>query len=180
MKERLLIAALCIAALCPAVATAQTHSAERCLGVWEGKMLIYRESKVIETVPIKLTVARAKTAGDFTWKTEYFSPTRPMTQDYVLRVKDLEKGVYVTDEGGGVELADYLHGDKLYNVFEVQGVMLTATYELRGEELIFEVTSGKKLPDEKAGVVNYSVVNLQRAVLKRASAGKVETSPKSL
>lgn len=70
---------------------------------------------------------------------------------------------------GGIELINYLHADKLYNVFETAGVMLTASYELRGKELIFEVSSGRKL-EEKQGIVNYSVPNLQRAVLKRTKA----------
>lgn len=147
-------------------ANAQANFAERCLGVWEGKMLIYSNLIVKDTVPIKLTVARTAIKDDYIWKTEYLSATRPMTKDYLLRVKDLEKGVYVTDEGGGVELLNYLHADKLYSVFETAGVMLTASYELRGKELIFEVTSGKKL-EVKQGVVNYSVPNLQRAVLRR-------------
>lgn len=148
------------------ITSAQTNFAERCLGVWEGTMLIYSNSIVKDTVRIKLTVARTAIKDDYIWKTEYLSATRPMTKDYVLRVKDLEKGVYVTDEGGGVELINYLHADKLYNVFETAGIMLTASYELRDKELIFEVTSGKKL-EEKQGVVNYSVPNLQRAVLRR-------------
>lgn len=169
MNNRLLIVALCFAALCPIVSTAQTNFAERCLGVWEGKMLIYSNGVVKDAVPVKLTVAKTKTPGDYTWRTDYLSPTRPMTKDYVLRVKDLDKGVYITDEGGGVELINYLHADKLYNVFETAGVMLTASYELRGKELIFEVTSGRKL-EEKQGVVNYSVPNLQRAVLTRSKA----------
>ena len=145
---------------------AQTNFADKCLGVWNGTMQIYRHGELKDTVKVKLTVAKTATAGDYTWKTEYLSPTRPMTKDYILRVKDAAKGIYVTDEGGGVELDNYLFGDKLYNVFEVQGVTLTATYELRGKDLIFEVTSGKKSGEAK-GVTNYSVDNLQRVVFKK-------------
>lgn len=150
-----------------ALSFGQTNFPERVLGVWEGKMLIYNNGVIKDTVQVKFTVARTKTDGDYTWKMEYFSPTRPMTKDYILRVKDAAKGIYVTDEGGGVELYDHNHGDKLYSVFETGGVLLTASYELRGKELIFEVTSGRAQGEAKNGITNYSVPNVQRVVLKK-------------
>jgi hypothetical protein len=73
---------------------------------------------------------------------------------------------YVTDEGNGIELMDYYFNNKLYSVFETHGVMLTSSYELQGNQLIFEVSSGKKL-DENKEVNNYSVLNLQRVIFKR-------------
>lgn len=148
-------------------ATAQSSFPERVLGEWEGKMLIYSNGVVKDVVPVKFTAARTKTAGDYTWRMEYLSPTRPMTKDYILRVKDAEKGIYITDEGGGVELFDHHHGDKLYSVFETGGIMLTASYEIRGKELIFEVTSGRSNGESKNGITNYAVPNVQRAVLRR-------------
>ena len=45
--------------------------------------------------------------------------------------------------------------------------MLTSSYELQGDQLIFEVTSGRKIED-KNEVTNYSVLNLQRVVFKNA------------
>ncbi len=148
------------------LAGAQTNFAEKCLGVWEGTMKIYAAGALKDTVKVRLTVAKTAKPDEYAWKTEYFSPTRPVVKDYRLRVDDAAKGVYVTDEGDGVELVNYLFEDKLYNVFEVQGIVLTAVYELRGAELIFEVTSGKKLNETK-GVTNFSVGNLQRVVFKK-------------
>ncbi len=46
--------------------------------------------------------------------------------------------------------------------------MLTSSYELHGDELIFEVTSGKKIEDRKE-VTNYSVLSLQRVVFRRGN-----------
>jgi hypothetical protein len=45
-------------------------------------------------------------------------------------------------------------------------VLLTYSHELQGDQLIFEVTSGKKL-DVNKEVNNYSVLNLQRVVFKK-------------
>lgn len=140
---------------------------DRCLGAWEGMMHIYSKGSLKDSVKIKFTVAKIQGTDSWTWKTEYLSPTRPMVKDYVLRLVDKEKSSYVTDEGGGLVLNDYLFGDKLYNIFEVQGITLTSTYELVGNNLIFEVTSGKELPEKAQDVTNFSVDNLQRAVMRR-------------
>lgn len=140
---------------------------EKCLGIWKGTMEIYSRGEIKDRVDVRLTVARTKTPSDFTWRTEYLSRTRPMTKDYVMRVLDVAKGLYETDEGEGLKLTEYLFGNKLFNVFEVQGVMLTSSYELREDELIFEVTSGKKVGTVAGGVTNFSVDNLQRVVFKR-------------
>ncbi len=139
---------------------------DRAVGTWEGMMYIHKDGAIRDSVAIRLTVTKGTTPGTWPWKTEYLSATMPMTKDYTLRLTDAAKQTYVTDEGGGIELVDYLFGDKLYCVFETHGVTLTSSYEFRDGNLIFEVTSGKKLPGGSE-VINYSVTNLQRAVLKR-------------
>ncbi len=49
---------------------------------------------------------------------------------------------------------------------EKQGILLTSTYEWLGNQIIFEVTSGKELQTTN-GVKSYSVLNLQKAVLRK-------------
>jgi hypothetical protein len=144
---------------------AQHNYIKTCEGTWKGIMHIYRHGALRDSVAITLTIAPKAEAGVWTWRTEYHSTKMPMTKDYVLRVKDAAKKIYVTDEGGGLELTTYQQGAKLYNVFETAGVMLTSTYECLGKRIIFEVTSGKKEAGGHAEVVNFSVDNLQRAVL---------------
>ncbi|WP_206445595.1 hypothetical protein [Spirosoma sordidisoli] len=136
-------------------------------GTWAGTMHIYRQQALVDSVPVRLTIKPSDKPGVLTWRTDYLSPKQPMTKDYTLVTKDAAKGIYITDEGGGTVLTNYLFGNKLFNVFEVQGILLTATYELRGNELIFEVTSGKKLADPANGVSSYAVDNLQRVVFRK-------------
>jgi hypothetical protein len=140
---------------------------EKCLGTWEGNMKIYSRGVLKDSVDVRLTVTHTKTANAWTWKTEYLSPIQPMTKDYILRLPEPEKNKYITDEGDGVELTGYLFGNKLYDMFETHGVFLTSSYELVGNELIFEVTSGKKEPVTHPEINNYSVDNLQRVVFRR-------------
>ena len=140
---------------------------DRCLGIWKGMMHIQKDGNIRDSVEVVLTVAKTQDSSAWTWKTEYLSKTMPIVKDYRLRLKNKEKNQYCTDEGEGLELLDYLFGNKLYCVFETGGVMLTSSYELLGDELIFEVTSGKKQPVTHPEVTNYSVSNLQRVVFKR-------------
>jgi hypothetical protein len=146
---------------------AQSLFPDRCLGVWKGTMHIYAYGTLKDSVEVRLTVARTTAPDAWTWKTEYLSEKLPAVKDYVVRLKDREKNLYVTDEGEGLELTDYLVGNKMYSVFETEGILLTSSYELRGQELIFEVSSGKKEPASHPSVTNYSVRNLQRVVFRR-------------
>lgn len=147
-------------------AFSQDFFPDRCLGQWQGTMHIYYAGHLRDSVPIRFTVAPIDSVS-WTWRTEYLSEKLPMTKDYILRIKDKQRQIYVTDEGDGIELSDYLFGNKLYSVFETEGILLTASYELRGGELIFEVTSGKIADNSTTGVQSHPVSSVQRAVLKR-------------
>jgi hypothetical protein len=147
-------------------ATSQDFFPDRCLGQWQGTMHIYFAGQLRDSVSVRFTVAPIDSVS-WTWRMEYLSDKLPMTKDYVLRIKDKQRQVYVTDEGDGIELQDYLFGNKLYSVFETGGILLTASYEWRGDELIFEVTSGKKADSAAAEVQSHPVSSVQRAVLRR-------------
>jgi hypothetical protein len=147
---------------------AQTLFPEKCLGVWHGMMHIYNQGILRDSVKVKFTVAKTAEANAWTWKMEYLSEKMPMVKDYVLKLKDKEKGIYSTDEGGGLELMDYQFGNKLYSVFEVNGVLLTASYEwIDKSNLVFEVTSGKKGESPVKDITNFSVANVQRVVMRK-------------
>ena len=145
---------------------AQENFANKCVGKWEGMMYIYGKGQLRDSVPVELLVQKTNQDTVWKWKTSYLSKTMPAVKDYNLILKDVKSQTYATDEGGGIELMDYQFNNKLYSVFETHGVMLTSSYELLGNQLIFEVSSGKKLDDNKE-VNNYSVLNLQRVVFKR-------------
>jgi hypothetical protein len=151
---------------------AQMTFGDKCLGNWEGTMYIYGKGQLRDSVPVQLTVQKTASPDTWTWKTSYLSKTQPMVKDYKLVLKDAVTNSYVTDEGDGIILKDYLFNNKLYNVFETQGIFLTSSYELIGEQLIFEVSSGKKLEEENKSVTNYSVTSLQRVIFR-----KIKTSP---
>ena len=124
---------------------AQAHFPDQCIGTWEGMMHIYSQGQLRDSVKIRFTVAKLDEPNSWTWKKEYRSPTRPMTKDYILRLNDEATKRYVTDEQNDIYLNEYLFDNKLYSIFETGGYLLTSSYELRGDQLIFEVTSGTKV-----------------------------------
>ncbi|UCE93666.1 MAG: hypothetical protein JSV73_12855 [Flavobacteriaceae bacterium] len=139
---------------------------EKCLGVWEGMMYIFNQGSLRDSVKVKFTAAKTDIKGNFVWKTEYLSPTRPMVKDYKLVVDDPERGFYFLDEGDGVKLRMYNLNNKLYSLFKVNDIYLTSSTELFDDRMVFEVTSGKE-EGEIQGVKNYSFLNVQRVELRR-------------
>jgi hypothetical protein len=146
---------------------AQHPFVEQCLGKWKGMMYMYNYGTLKDSVSVELTVATTKDPNTWIWKTEYISPKLPMVKDYLLRVKDKEKNIYVTDEGNNLLLDNYLIGNKMYSIFETHDILLTSTSELRDNTLIFEVTSGRKQPNSHPEVSNYAANNVQRVVFKK-------------
>ena len=135
------------------------------LGVWRGTLYIYSPGALQDSTQTQLTIATTTDSSAWTWKTEYFTPKAPVVKDYVLRKKDGEHH-YVIDEGDGIVLDTYRLGNQLLSTFEVQGALLTSRYRREGDQLTFEITSAKPL-DTTQGVTSYSVISLQRAVLRR-------------
>jgi hypothetical protein len=84
---------------------AQSPFADNCIGTWKGVMYISKNGIVKDSVSVRLTVGKHKDAAAWSWKTEYLSEKMPVTKDYVLRLKDAEKNIYATDEGGGNRIA---------------------------------------------------------------------------
>ena len=145
---------------------AQERFGDKCIGKWEGTMYIYGKGQLRDSVLVELDVQKTNQPNIWSWKTSYLSKTMPMVKDYKLVLKDSATQTYATDENNGIELMNYYFNNKLYSVFETHGVMLTSSYELKDNQLIFEVSSGKKIEGNNE-VVNYSVINLQKVVFNR-------------
>ena len=96
-------------------------------------MYIWSRGTVVDSVEVKLTILKnSESPKRWIWKTEYLSESMPVIKDYQLVERDSLRGLYGTDEGDGIELKNYLFGNKLYSAFDVDGIMLTSSYELIG------------------------------------------------
>jgi len=138
-------------------------------GKWKGTLIIWKENKIVDSVPTELTIKTIIKDSVWQWKTEYISAIMPVTKDYSLRVVDKQKGIYITDEGDGIELMNYGFGNKLYSNFETSGVLLSSYYEWIGNDIVFEIASGKKIETMSINteVTNFSVRNLQKVIFKK-------------
>jgi len=115
---------------------------QKCEGKWEGVMYIYSGGVLRDSVRVEFNVAK-ESDSTWKWRTDYLSPKTPITKDYRLKMKTAN--TYIIDEGDGIELLNYVSANKMYSLFETEGIYITAVYELRGDELLFEVTSSHKL-----------------------------------
>lgn len=140
---------------------------EKCSGIWSGKMYIFNQGKVADSVDIRLTIEKSD-KNNYIWKTEYLSPKYPLVKDYLMKLPQDGSNKFMLDEGDGIVLVGYLFGNKMYFVFETSGILLTSSYELINDQLVFEVSSGSKIEEsETKEVMNYTVKNIQRVVLQK-------------
>ncbi len=140
--------------------------AEQCIGIWKGTMQLYAKSSLVDSVPVIMTLKRQSDTA-WIWRTEYVSDKMPMVKDYVLRLKDRRSQIYITDEGNGVELLAFLYDNRLIGIFETEGVLLTSSYQINQQNLIFEVTAGKKTEGLQKEVENYTISSYQKVILNR-------------
>ena len=130
-------------------------------------MYIHKLGNVIDSFPCVLTINTLKPDSVWQWKTEFLSPKMPVVKDYLLKLKDAARGVYITDEGEGIELLNYVFGNKMFSQFETSGFFLTATYEWVGDEIIYELTSASKVKRPFNDVINYNISTLQKVIFKK-------------
>jgi hypothetical protein len=141
----------------------QQDFGSRCIGNWKGIMHIYSQGLLVDSVPATLDVQQENDTL-FTWKIGYLSEKSPLIKDYALIYKG--ENHYQIDEGNGIKIDAYLFVNRLVSVFETEGILLTSTYEVRENELYFEVTSGTKEKSD-AQVQSYRVGFLQNIRFKK-------------
>jgi hypothetical protein len=144
------------------------------LGIWKGKLLIYKGENVTNTIEMSVEHLPTDTAGVYIWSIIYGTEDTGK-RPYYLRTVDATKGHYQIDEKNGIVLDSYFVGGKLVSHFLVQGNRLTTSYELVGEEMIFEVIVTKEekptitgdIGPEIPPVTSYLVSGYQKAILKK-------------
>lgn len=130
-------------------------------------MSVYYHGKIVDSVDVRMTIAKIPDSLQWSWKTEYLSEKYPITKDYKLILEDASSNKFNLDENNGIYLYSYVFGNKMYSNFEVEGIYLTSVYTISKDVLIFEITSGKDLGTSGNDIRNYSVQNLQKSILKK-------------
>lgn len=104
-------------------------------GQWRGTLTI---AGAAQTIPMGLDIEPIEGRDALAWRIIYGEGSSRQVRDYELLPGDAP-GRFVIDEKNGILLDARLEGGVLVSAFEVQGNTLVARYELRGEELRYEI-----------------------------------------
>ncbi len=152
---------------------------ESWFGEWTGKLEIFNNKGLSQSVPMTCVMSPTDTAGVFNWNIIYGEDRVKGLRPYLLRTIDATKGHYLCDEMNTIKMESYLLGNKLFCNYTVAGNWITSIYEKQNADtMIFEIIFGKekavsesgglKVKEEEIPVVKaFPVVIHQKAVLTR-------------
>ena len=151
---------------------------ESWLGNWVGDLKIYRENKLVQTIPMELELGAIDTSDNYVWAIIYGEDKEAGRRSYELEIINAQKGLYRIDEKNSIKLEAFLFGNKLYSQFSVMESQLLCTYEKVDDKLIFEIASGSvnpvsitggKIVDEEEipEVKTFPINVIQKAILIR-------------
>lgn len=136
-------------------------------GIWRGKLEIYHSTSIVQEVPVQLSIIRSDSTNDWIWRTEYFSVQNPIVKDYRMKIHESKPGVFLMDEGDGIQLLHYRFANQLVCFFQTDGISIFSTYEIVADRLIFELFSGKLVGSGHELVQNSEMNVLQKVVYTR-------------
>lgn len=152
------------------ISQAQSSFLQPFEGNWKGELEIIGSRRQVQRVPMHLEIKKLSDSLWF-WKTTYVSEN-PVIKDYTMRLQSEEEGKYMLDEGDGILIHMNRLGEKLYALFDVEGSILSCTYEIKEGILFYEIVSGPSKPASNTktknganGVNSYAMRFLQRAAL---------------
>ncbi len=138
-------------------------------GDWRGTLVIDGPTGKPTEVQMGLKIEPIEGTREYAWVITYGAGDKAQVRDYKLLPDGDKPGRFKIDERNGIVLSARLSGGVLYSTFETGGALLTARYELRGDAIVFEITSNQKAEKTGGGKVqDYAATAVQRAALKRA------------
>ena len=168
--------------LCASLTTlAQTDSLPRFpqdfVGDWAGTLEVFNPEGRQMTVPMELLIQPVNDTL-YTY-TIVYGDRETGTRGYYIHPGPEGPHHWVCDERNGILLDGYYLGGVYASTFTVMGNYLISTIELREEELIYTIVSGREAPVRTSGgkvvegeeippVNAYSVRGFQRSVLRRS------------
>ena len=148
-------------------------------GSWHGTLEIFNGRGKVQSVPMWVEIHKidTSTTGRYTFGLIYGSKEQD-DRPYELVPVAPDKGLWKIDEKNSIVMESFLYGPKFLCWFVVQGNRVLCTYELRGDELLFEIYSGleasvsstgktKQGEEEIPEVKTFPFSVFQRAVLKK-------------
>ncbi len=145
------------------------------VGDWEGRVAARFPGGRSNEFAMRLEVHPTESADRFAWRIIYGEGEQRQVRDYELVVVDADKGHYRVDEKNSIVIDSYYIADALHCAFKVNDALITLTYTMHGDDLVFSLIScnvGSPIQSGAEGdipeVLTYPVQVSQLAVLKKA------------
>lgn len=164
-------------------------------GKWKGTLTSFTVPNRMQRTPMTLEIIATPDTNRYVFAVTYGSDSIKNRRAYELLVVDARKGLYQIDQKNSIKLESFFAANRLLSEYTIQGIRVMTSYERRGENMIFDVISGRdayvaasgggKPADAPADAKNLPVVQTypigqwQRAVLARVSGKPVANTTSS-
>lgn len=106
-------------------------------GKWKGSIQWFVAGKPPRDIPMQLIIQPADSQGHYTWKIIYGEDGKDF-RPYLLKPVDIAAGHWIVDEGDGIVLDSYVHGNSLHSAFTVQNSTIVDNFRLENGKLYVE------------------------------------------
>lgn len=144
------------------------------IGNWKGKLQWFEAGKPTREISMQLIIQPVDSIGLYTWQIIYGDEGKD-NRPYILKAVNSDAGHWVVDEGDGILLDSYVHGNSIHGAFTVQGSTVVDNYTIEDGKMKVEYltirlgekkTSGKGTEDTPY-VDSYRVAAYQSGVLSK-------------
>lgn len=155
------------------VDSTQVNLPKSWIGSWTGTLEIWNASGKTQEVAMELHIYPQANSKRWQWTIIYGEDDQRQERTYELLAINSSKGQYQIDEKNSIFLEANFINETMISRFEVQNNLITTTYRLQGENLIFEILVGPGNKPNKTGgkqdsppVHTYPIRAIQKAILK--------------
>ncbi len=123
-------------------------------GRWQGDLMIYSGLGLQDQLKMELIIEPIQSSNNFTFTIVYDDGLELSKREYELIVVNKKQGLFLVDEKNSIMIESYFMGGKWFQRFEVAGSMLICTIEQQGNNLVWEISSGKSEKISTSGDTN--------------------------
>jgi hypothetical protein len=142
------------------------------VGNWAGKLQWMVAGKPAQSFTMQLRIQPADTPGHYTWQIIYGDNNKD-NRPYILKPVDTAKGHWVVDEGDGIVLDSYVHGNSIHGAFTVKGNTIVDNYSIINGQMHVEFLSIRLEEKNRSGkgteatpfVDSYKISSYQSGIL---------------
>lgn len=142
------------------------------IGTWEGDLAIHSQpGDKNRVIKMKLSIQESPRAGVILWGIFYDDNNGGSWRNYDLVTVDASTGHYVMDELNSIKLDMFYFNNVFYSMYSIGKAIITVRYELKENNILFEITSANNDGEVTGGegdippVTNYLVRTVQKATL---------------